>query len=71
MDDLEKRLKADVAELKADIARLRAGMADLKNDVQGIRIRTADRFSSLYKEMTVGLIVLGIVMVLAEAIKRS
>ena len=71
MDDLEKRLKANVAELKADIARLKADMADLKKDVQGIRIRIADRFSSLYKEMPVGLVVLGIVLVLAEAIKRS
>ena len=46
-------------------------MAGLKKDVQNIQIRIADRFGSLYKEMTVGLVVLGIVMVLAEVIKRS
>ena len=71
MDDLEKRLKAEVAELRADIVRVKADMTGLKKDVQGSRIRIADRLSALYKEMTVGLIVLGIVLVLAEAIKRS
>ncbi len=72
MDDLEKRLKADeVAGLRADIARLKADMAGLKKDVQNIQIRITDRFGSLYKEMTVGLVVLGIVMVLAAVIKQS
>ncbi len=72
MDDLEKRLKAaEVAGLRADIARLKADIAGLKKDVQDIQIRIADRFGSLYKEMTFGLIVLGIVMALAAVIKQS
>ena len=70
MDDLEKRVKADGAELRADIAGLKADLADLKKDVQGIRIRVADRLRSLYKQMPVGPVVPGIVLVLAEALKR-
>ena len=57
--------KADIAAVKAELkAELKADMAQLKGDVQ---IRISDQFASLYKQMTLGLVVLGIVIVILAA----
>ena len=63
--------KADIAELRADMAALRTELkgdiAALRTELQAVEMRMAERFEALYKHLWLGAV--GIVATLAAIVK--
>ena len=63
--------KADIAELRADMAALRTelkgDMAGLRTELQAVEMRMAERFEALYKHLWLGAV--GIVATIAAIVK--
>ena len=63
--------KADIAELRADMAALRTelkgDMAGLRTEIQAVELRMAERFEALYKHLWLGAV--GIVATIAAIVK--
>ena len=64
-------LRADMAalrtELKGDMAELRTDMAGLRTEIQAVELRMAERFEALYKHLWLGAV--GIVATIAAIVR--